>query len=111
LPLPRGRFEKESEEEARRRARRRRLQEEEATCQLEAGVLVEACVGDETAVVEAALLLGLAFPVDDEDNQDKTVFDCNQRDLIGSFCGAARMSCSAFRRAQIGGSRCRCHGR
>jgi ankyrin repeat protein len=51
----------------------------------EAGVLVEACVaGNEPAIVEAALLLGLAFPVDDADDEHKTrVFDCNRRDRNG----------------------------
>ena len=63
---------------------------EEAGVLVEAfrGVLVEACVaGNATAVVDAALLLGLEFQVDDEDNKDdednegKTcVFDCNQPD-------------------------------
>jgi hypothetical protein len=45
------------------------------------GVAEKACIaGNETAFVEAALLLGLAF----QDDQGKTrVFDCNQRDLIG----------------------------
>ena len=45
-------------------------------------VAAKACIaGNETAVMEAALLLGLAFPVG---NQGETrVFDCNQRDLIG----------------------------
>jgi hypothetical protein len=54
----------------------------------EAGMLVEACVaGNATAVVEAALLLGLKFPVDDEDDEDdegKTGdFDFNQPDRNG----------------------------
>jgi ankyrin repeat protein len=61
----------------RRRIRRR--------IQPEAGVLVEACVaGNEPAIVEAALLLGLAFAVDDADYEHKTrVFDCNRKDRNG----------------------------
>ena len=48
---------------------------------------VAAEAGKEKGVVEAALLLGLAFPVDDEDDEEdegKTrVFDCNQPDRNG----------------------------
>jgi ankyrin repeat protein len=51
-------------------------------------VAAEACIaGNEAAVVEAALLLGVSFPVDDEDDEDDfeeiRTFDCNQRDRNG----------------------------
>ena len=50
-----------------------------------AGVLVECCVADNaTAVVDAAVLLGVSFPFG---NQDGTrIFDCNKRDSNGQGC-------------------------
>jgi ankyrin repeat protein len=64
-------------------------------------VLVEACVaGNETAVVAAALLLGVSFPVDEDDEDDEgetRVFDCNERDCNGrtALHFAAQRGCPA----------------
>ena len=52
------------------------------------GVLLEACTaGNETAVVAAALLLGVSFPVDEDDEDDEgetRVFDVDATDDEGN---------------------------